>query len=77
VAALVWQNLQTSGLPEVSGNRKNPPGGNAVQVYCKGIMDHETAAAVTSLLGQEGIKVVLLKGLALNILFTARGDCVR
>lgn len=75
VAALVWQNLTDLGLAgSVPETEKTLLEGMRFKSIARVSWITETAAAVTSLLGQEGIKVVLLKGLALeHTVYGARG----
>ncbi len=75
VAALVWQNITDLGLAgSVPESEKTLLEGLRFKSIARVSWITETAAAVTSLLGKEGIKVVLLKGLALeHTVYGARG----
>ncbi|MRR14516.1 hypothetical protein EG833_03630, partial [archaeon] len=75
VAALVWQNLTDLGLAgSVPETERILLEGLRFKSIARVSWITETAAGVTSLLEQEGIKVVLLKGLALeHTVYGSRG----
>lgn len=75
VAALVWQNITDLGYAgSVPETEKTLLEGLRFKSIARVSWITQTAAAVTSLLGQQGIRVVLLKGLALeHTVYGARG----
>ncbi len=67
VAALIWQNLSDLGhAGEVPATERTILEGLRFKTIARVSWITETAARVTALLEREGIKVVLLKGLALE-----------